>query len=272
MADSSYGVGLSNVWADERRRLALAEETFDAITFRHLNMIGVMEGMRCLEVGGGGGSVARFMAERVGPTGWVVVTDIDARLLDGCRQPNIEIRVHNICTDPLEDGFDIAHARMLLENVPGRLDVLHKLIEALRPGGWILVEDLDTSAYGRLAPSHQLFHPRRLGTVFGRGFRAVRHLAASGQVDQDFGRNLPLHLVNAGLDHVDAEVCSRLVRGGTPRAIYTALGARQVAGAVVATGRVSQADWEYLIETFEAPRSMALTTPMVSAWGQRVGA
>ena len=77
MSEQSYGIGLDNAWAGEQQRLAGAEEIFDPATLRHLDSIGIAPGMRCLEIGGGAGSVARFMAERVGPTGWVLVTDLD---------------------------------------------------------------------------------------------------------------------------------------------------------------------------------------------------
>src|SRR5208283_6155268 len=59
MGEQSYGVGLDNARSDEERRLAGAQELFDPPTFRHLDTIGITTGMRCLEVGGGAGSVAR---------------------------------------------------------------------------------------------------------------------------------------------------------------------------------------------------------------------
>src|SRR5207245_1970263 len=101
--DTSYGLGLRNGWSDEDRRLHAAQELADPATFRHLETIGIGPGMSCLEVGGGCGSVARFMAERVGPTGSVVVTDLDPSRLEGCDGPNVEVRIHDIATDPLED-------------------------------------------------------------------------------------------------------------------------------------------------------------------------
>src|SRR5207237_169635 len=77
VAEPSYGLGLSNTWSDEQRRLGGVERLFDPGTRRYLDIIGVSTGMRCLEVGGGGGSVARWMAERIGSSGTVVVTDLD---------------------------------------------------------------------------------------------------------------------------------------------------------------------------------------------------
>ena len=165
MREQSYGVGLDNAWSDEDRRLAGAEQLFDPPTFRHLDTIGITTGMKCLEIGGGAGSVARHMAERVGPTGWVLVTDLDTRHLREIDDPNVEVRVHDICSDPLEAEFDIIHARLVLEHLPERLNVLDKLVAALRPGGWLLIEDLDWTPWLHLPSTRQFAVPSRLARI-----------------------------------------------------------------------------------------------------------
>jgi trans-aconitate methyltransferase len=43
-----------------------------------------------------------------------------------------------------EGGFDLIHARLVLNWLPERLSVLDKLVKALKPGGWLLIEDYDT--------------------------------------------------------------------------------------------------------------------------------
>jgi hypothetical protein len=59
-----------------RERFATLPRLYDPGTIRHLEALGVGAGWRCLEVGAGGGSVARWLAERVGPIGRVLATDI----------------------------------------------------------------------------------------------------------------------------------------------------------------------------------------------------
>src|SRR5215471_7906132 len=100
VAESRYV--LSNEWSDEQRRLAALEELFDPATFRYLAALGLQPGWSCLEVGGGGGSVARWMATQVGPSGSVLATDLDTRFLDEIDLPNVEVRTHDIQRDPLE--------------------------------------------------------------------------------------------------------------------------------------------------------------------------
>ena len=75
------GYSLDNTWDHARRRLALLENELDPITHRRLSATGLGSGWRCLEVGGGGGSVARWLSEQVGIAGYVLATDIEPALL-----------------------------------------------------------------------------------------------------------------------------------------------------------------------------------------------
>jgi len=125
---------LDNASEQAARRFASLEACYDPVTIRQLGQVGVSPGWSCLEVGGGGGSIARWLAERVGPSGRVVVTDIDARWLD-FKHPNIELREHNIATDELEWGaFDLVHERLVLIHLPERERALRRMIDALSPG------------------------------------------------------------------------------------------------------------------------------------------
>jgi len=71
-----------------------------------------------LPVGAGAGSVARWLADVVGPGGEVVATDVSTIHLDGFERPNLEVREHDILVDPLPEGrFDLIHARLLVEHL-----------------------------------------------------------------------------------------------------------------------------------------------------------
>jgi len=269
MTEGSYGLGLSNTWSDEQRRLTAAERLFDSGTFRYLDTVGIAAGMRCLELGGGGGSVARWMAERVGPSGAVLVTDIDVSGLAECKEPNIAVRVHDICLDPLDpDAFDVIHARLLLEHLPSRLSVLDKLTAALRPGGWLLVEDIDLSDWLHLPEERLLFEPHALRATYQRAVRAAIARGTTSGVDFEFGRNLPLHLINAGLEQVGGEMSGPVILGGTPQADFVTLGFRQLATFFVESG-LSKADVDAVIDAFEKPGSLLGQYFMASAWGCR---
>ena len=85
-------------------RFAALSTVFDGATRRYLLDRRLALGWHCLEVGGGGGSIARWLSERVGPAGRVLVTDIDTRFLEPVNLPNLEVLRHDITRDPLPDG------------------------------------------------------------------------------------------------------------------------------------------------------------------------
>ena len=110
-------------------RFASLAKLYDGVTRRHLDRFGIGAGQHCLEVGAGGGSVARFMSERVGPAGHVVATDINTDWMSGSQPGNVELRRHDIGVDPLpERAFDIVHARAVLTFVPERRSALMRMI------------------------------------------------------------------------------------------------------------------------------------------------
>src|SRR3954466_14899908 len=131
-------------WQKERGRLTALESLYDGVSRRLLDERGVRAGWRCLEVGGGAGGIARWLADRVGETGYVLATDLDTRFLRQDVRPNLEVRTHNIVTDPLDEAvFDVIHARAVVEHVADREQVIKRLAAALRPGGWLVIEEVD---------------------------------------------------------------------------------------------------------------------------------
>jgi SAM-dependent methyltransferase len=75
-------------------------------------------------------------------------TDIDTRFLETLRLPNLEACRHNMVADvadplPAKD-FDLVHARLVLCHLPEREQVLQRIMAALKPGGWIVIEDADS--------------------------------------------------------------------------------------------------------------------------------
>ena len=157
---------------------------FDPGTIRHLEACGVERGWHCLEVGGGNGSIASWLANRVGPTGHVLATDIDPRFLESLKLPNLEVQRHDIATDPLPiTAFDLVHARLVLMHLPERENALARMISALKPGGWLIDEEYDSSSMPpdpAVSPAEVLLETQV----------AMMRLLADGGVDRLFGRRL----------------------------------------------------------------------------------
>ena len=120
--------------AETAERFASLDALYNFRTFRFLETTGIGPGWRCLEVGGGSGSVAAWMAERVGPSGYVLVTDTDPRFMErpAYRRPaHMELHRHDIGVEPLpEQAFDLIHARLVLQRLPQRREALGRLVAA----------------------------------------------------------------------------------------------------------------------------------------------
>ena len=109
---------LDNASEQTGQRFASLEACFDPVTIRQPREMGVNPGWMCLEVGGGGGSIARWLGEKVGADGHVVVTDINPRWLD-IQAANVELRRHDIVSDELpEHAFDLIHVHHVHETRP----------------------------------------------------------------------------------------------------------------------------------------------------------
>jgi SAM-dependent methyltransferase len=120
---------------------------WDPVTRRRLDGIGVAEGWRCMEIGAGSGTMTRWLADRVGANGHVVATDIEPRWLRSPAAPNVEVLRHDVTRDPLdESAYDLICARLVLTHLPDVHAIVAKLLRALVPGGWLLVEDYDLTS------------------------------------------------------------------------------------------------------------------------------
>ncbi|WBO69415.1 methyltransferase domain-containing protein [Streptomyces camelliae] len=237
---------------------------FDPTTFRHLEGCGVGPGWRCWEVGAGGTSVVSWLAKKVGPTGKVVATDIDTSLLSAVAHPPVEVRVHDVGTEePPDEGFDLVHARLVLVHVPDRERALRSMLQALRPGGRLLLEDADPALQPLTCPDE--YGPeQRLANRLRQGFRKL--LAERG-ADLSYGRKLPRLLREAGLSEVEADAYFPVTSPAC-----TALEAatvRQIRARLVAADLATDEEIDQHLANVEAGSMDLATAPMFSAWGKK---
>lgn len=250
---------LDNGWYEARRRLSLLEECYDPATFRRLRGLGVASGWRCLEVGAGGGSVAAYLCRQTGVQGRVTAIDIDSRFLRGIDAPNLEVVEADVTTTELPTrAFDLVHCRAFLMHLADRERVLDGLVSALRPGGWLLVEEADHFPVSALD-----------GGLNAEAIQAVIIDALAGAgVAWDFARHLPARLQQRKLHDVEAEIDVPLFQGGSTMAEFLRVTMAQ-ARAVGLTGRAptDQLDaWDTLVKD---PGRWFHSFAMVAAWGRR---
>jgi 2-polyprenyl-3-methyl-5-hydroxy-6-metoxy-1,4-benzoquinol methylase len=114
MSQQQY-FGRSTEFEAERRRLSILERLFDSVTRDALTRLGVGEGWRCCEIGAGGGTITRWLAQAVGPIGRVVAVDLDTRFLTAIDQANVEVIKADILSDTsIGHSFDLVFTRFVL--------------------------------------------------------------------------------------------------------------------------------------------------------------
>jgi SAM-dependent methyltransferase len=254
--------------AFERERLALLTQFADPITTRRLTDLGVGPGWCCLDVGAGDGSMARWLAGRVGASGRVVATDLNPRFLGGRELPNLEVRRHNILEDDLEEAhYDLVHCRVLLMHLPDPLRAIRRMVNAVRPGGWLLVEEADGSAsFGAADPGHI----RAAG--FDRSTRALwTAVKATGTMDLDFGRRLPALFEGFGARDLGHEGVTLTARGGDPLARFVQMTDELLRERFVAAGVISEADFDDLSRAYNDRSFWFVGFTLFGAWGRRPG-
>jgi SAM-dependent methyltransferase len=254
--------------AFERRRLAVLTQIADPITTRRLTGLGVGRGWHCLEVGAGDGSVARWLAERVGPEGRVVATDLNPRFLGGHRLPNLEVRRHHIVEEELEAAhYDLVHCRALLMHLPDPVVALQRLANAVRPGGWLLVEEADGFAsFGAADPRHART------AEFDRCTRALwAAVKSSGTMDVDLGRRLPGLLDRLDFRDLGHEGVVVAARGGDPMAQFASMCDELLRERMVAAGALTPADFDEMGRAYDDRSFWFVGFTLFGAWGRRHG-
>jgi SAM-dependent methyltransferase len=247
-------------------RFSSLESLHDPDTIRHLLGTGVGRGWRCLEIGGGSGSIGRWLADCVGPEGHVVATDIDPRFLASSGHTNLEVRRHDVSTDPLpEAAFDLIHTRLVLIHVPQRDAALERLVSALKPGGWLVVEDYDSVIIDRTFPIQNAEHA---ATVL-KCLRALRSLMESRGLDMAWGSFLYRRFVVAGLVDVGMQGHIDLRSGGSPGARLDKANLSQVRDEALGNGLVTPEEMDRTLLLLDDPGFVLASPVMFSAWGQR---
>lgn len=227
---------LSNADVQAGARMDILARLYDGTTRRVLDSTGLTAGWRCLEVGGGGGSVARWLAGRVGSMGSVLCTDIDTRIIERGRAiapPNLEVVKHDIARDPLPaESFDLAHARLVLIHVLERESAIERMLQALKPGGWLVIEDFDSASIRADAGINQFETPLPTN-------EAVRRYLTRNQ-DGYYARRLHGRFRSLGLEQVAAEGRTVMFDGNNGGADLMRVNFEQIGGDLIAAGLISR--------------------------------
>jgi len=177
------------------RLLLLARERWPS-TAALFDRAGLVPGMRCIDLGCGGGQVTVEMARLVAPGGSVIGVDMDEVKLDLARQAaarrgldNIEFRRRNLDGWDEPGAYDAVFCRFVLQHLSRPVSLLRRMWAAVRPGGVLIIEDADFDGW--------CCHPANEGFDFF--LRAYRQVIQRRGGDHAMGRKLYGFFLAAGI-------------------------------------------------------------------------
>jgi 2-polyprenyl-3-methyl-5-hydroxy-6-metoxy-1,4-benzoquinol methylase len=250
------------VWPHDLRgeadRLRLMSSLLDPSSEFHLLRTGVGSGWRCLEIGAGNGSLSQWLAQRVGPTGHVVASDIRTDLMEGIAGGNLEVRqldvVHN---EPSDAPYDLIAIRALLHHLPERRAVVSKVARWLKPGGYLFIQEPDFYPTWAVEPPSQK-----------QFWEQFIQWAAAHQIDYYVGRKVPAWLQAEGLVSISSEGHAILYNGGSPFAEWWDDGICEVADKVQTAGVISEATLDEFFTLYRDPTYWTTTIAFTATTAQ----
>ena len=148
-----------------------------------LDILPLREGQSVLEVGCGSGALLADLADRVGPTGRCVGLERDGAAAAAARshtasRPWVTIQQGDL-RDSLPAGpWDVVVARWVLSFLPDAADCVALLAQAVRPGGWLVVQDYnhdgvrlfpDVPSFNRVIEAYRAAYARQGGDLWIAG-------------------------------------------------------------------------------------------------------
>ena len=176
-----------------------------------LEMSGVREGSRVLDVASGSGDLAAAFAKRVGASGEVWMTDINAAMLSVGRDKLIEAGVFAplaLCDAEklpfASNTFDCVSVAFGLRNMTHKEAALAEMVRVARPGGRVIVLEFSRpwKPLARAYDAYSFTILPALGKYVARDEAAYRYLAESIRMHPD-QETLKSMMTAAGLESVD---------------------------------------------------------------------
>ncbi len=231
--------------------------------------VGVAPGMRCIDLGCGGGEVTFELTRLVGPSGHVTGVDMDEVKLGLAREeaaaralPNVELEVANVTEWDEPAAYDLVYCRFLLEHLGRPDDVLRRMWAAVRPGGTIAVEATDFDGeFGE--PPNEAFE------ALQRLYRAVVERRGG---DPIAGRKMFRRFLEAGIPRPEIRLVQRVDSAGDAKTLAV-LTLQATAEAIVDEGLATAKEVDAILAGLEAfvadPETLVAQPRIFQVWRRR---
>ena len=235
-----------------------------------LEQAGVSAGMRCIDVGCGGGAVTLEIARLVGPGGTVVGIDMDGVKLGLARQAaaergltNAEFRVGDVRDWDEPGGYDVVYTRFLLQHLSQPDSLLRRMWSAIAEGGVLIVEDADFDGWCCDPPNEGF-------ALFTDAYQRVLQRRGG---DHAIGRKLHRYFLAAGIPDPQMMLVQPVHQGEAKTLAWSTLEA--TADAIIAEGLTTADELAGALSSLRAftddPRTLICGPRVFQLWCRRAG-
>ena len=179
-----------------------------------ISLSGVRAGQHVLDIAGGTGDLAKVFSREVGKNGHVVLSDINAAMLEVGRERLINAGCNNVdfvlanaeTLAPFEDNsFDLLTISFGLRNVTDKDAALRAMYRVLKPGGRLLILEFSKPIFEPLSKAYDLYSFTALplmGKIVANDSESYRYLAESIRMHPD-QQSLKQMMEQAGFENCD---------------------------------------------------------------------
>jgi SAM-dependent methyltransferase len=265
-ADGEYSLATGKAAV---RRLTALHRVYSPSGRRVLLKAGLKPGMTVADFGCGVGATTHMLAEMVGPSGHVTGIDLSPAQVEQGRAlcnsaglMNVTFAAASATASGLpRNSFDLVYCRFLLLHLVDPAACLREMLEILKPGGLLVVEDGDLTSAGSILPSSL----QAFADLFGR-------LGPTRGLNYALGNHL-YHLVKAaGLPEPEIEIHQPAVARGEDRFLLK-WSVEEAASACIAAGLVTADEMKTILADMDRdtrnPDILALMPRMSLVWARK---
>ncbi len=162
-----------------------------------ISLSGVRAGQHVLDIAGGTGDLAKVFSREVGRHGHVVLSDINAAMLEVGRERLINAGCNNVdfvlanaeTLAPFDDeSFDLLTISFGLRNVTDKDAALRSMYRVLKPGGRLLILEFSKPIFEPLSKAYDLYSFTALpimGKIVANDSESYQYLAESIRMHPD---------------------------------------------------------------------------------------
>ncbi len=179
-----------------------------------ISLSGVRAGQHVLDIAGGTGDLAKVFSREVGRNGHVVLSDINAAMLEVGRERLINAGCNNVdfvlanaeTLAPFDDNsFDLITISFGLRNVTDQDAALKSMYRVLKPGGRLLILEFSKPVFEPLSKAYDLYSFTALplmGKLIVNDSESYQYLAESIRMHPD-QQTLKQMMQQAGFENCD---------------------------------------------------------------------